>query len=305
MKSRPCNCLVEVSPGEVDAGADITLKVRVEFPRQDGLRGSSVSIRNQEDAELARADLKKSGDGIYEANDIVVAAPCVVGEHVYRAIVVAADQGGALYEQASTEVRFAVKAHAAQLNVWDVPSAIVAGERFRVSAGVRCSAGCDLAGQRLSIFDQEGSRIGTVKLGHDVWPGTEALYFAEVEARAPLTAGSHQWEVKIAEWVSELPHATGSFSIAFRVVSAPDCEVTVRALDREKRTPIKGARVVMHPYRAVTDKNGVAKVRVARGQYDILVSGSRYMPASTSVEVTADIITSAELDADQPDEVIE
>jgi hypothetical protein len=90
-----------------------------------------------------------------------------------------------------------------------------------------------------------------------------------------------------------------------RVVSAPDCEVTVRALDREKRTPIKGARVVMHPYRAVTDENGVAKVRVARGQYDILVSGSRYMPASTSVEVTADIITSAELDADQPDEVIE
>jgi hypothetical protein len=294
------NCLVEFSPSEVDAGAGVALKVRVECPGQDGLRSSSVSIRNQQDAELARADLRKRSDGTYEANDIVVAAPRVVGEHRYRAVVVAADNGGALHEQASTEVCFTVKPHAAQLNVWDVPSAIVAGERFRVSIGVKCSAGCDLRGQELCIFDQEGSRAGTVKLGHDVWPGTEALYFAEVEARAPLTAGSHQWEARITDCDSELPHATGSFSMGVRVVSPPDCEVTVRAVDREKQTPIKGARVVMHPYRAVTDGNGIARVRVARGQYDILVSGPRYMPACASVEVTADMITSAELEADQP-----
>jgi hypothetical protein len=76
--------------------------------------------------------------------------------------------------------------------------------------------------------------------------------------------------------------------------------MTVRAVDREQQTPIAGARVVMHPYRAVTDDNGIARVRVARGQYDILVSGSRYLPACTSVEVTADVMTSAELDADRP-----
>ena len=83
----------------------------------------------------------------------------------------------------------------------------------------------------------------------------------------------------------------------------------MEAIDREKQTPIKGARVVMHPYRAVTDDNGIARVRVARGHYDILVSGSQYMPACASVEVTADMMTSAELDADQmwasPDEVSE
>ena len=70
-----------------------------------------------------------------------------MGEHVYRAVVVAADKDGALQEQASTEVRFVVKPHTAQLNVWDVPSAIVAGERFKFTVGVRCSAGCDLGGQ--------------------------------------------------------------------------------------------------------------------------------------------------------------
>jgi hypothetical protein len=39
------------------------------------------------------------------------------------------------------------------------------------------------------------------------------------------------------------------------------------------------------------------------------VSGPQYLPACASVEVTADLITSAELDADQPwespDEVLE
>jgi hypothetical protein len=194
----------------------------------------------------------------------------------------------------------AVEPHAVQLTVWDVPAAAEAGERFAVSVGARCSAGCDLAGRELSLVDQKGHPVGTVKLGHEIWPGTEALYFAEVEARAPLEAGSHPWEAKIAGWDAELPHASGSFPLVVRVVPSPECEVTVRAVDREKQTPIKGARVVIHPYRATTDDNGIAKVRVARGQYDILVSGSQYLPACASVEVTADLVTSAELDADQP-----
>ena len=200
----------------------------------------------------------------------------------------------------------ATQPHAAQFTVWDVPSATGAGERFRFAVGVRCPAGCDLAGRELRLFDQEGSGTGTVKLGRDIWPGTEALYFAEVEARAPLEAGSHQWEVKMAGWDAERPHAAGSLPLIVRVVGAPDCEVTVRAIDREKQTPIKGARVVMHPYRAVTDENGMARVRVARGQYDILVSGSRYLPACASVEVTADMTTRAELDVEpSADEILE
>jgi hypothetical protein len=161
----------------------------------------------------------------------------------------------------------------------------------------------------LGLFDQQGAQVCTVKLGRDICPGTEALYFAEVEIPAPLTAGSYQWEVRTAGGDTELPHAAGSFPLAVRVVSAPDCEVTIRALDREKQTPIKSARVVMHPYRAVTDDNGIAKVRVAKGQYDILVSGSRYIPVRASVEVAGDMITSAELDADppwaNPDEVLQ
>ena len=192
-----------------------------------------------------------------------------------------------------------------EVNAWDVPSATGAGERFRFSVGARCSRGCDLGGQELGLFDQQGAQICTVKLGRDVYPGTEAHYFAGVEAPAPLTAGSYQWEVRTAAGDSELPHAAGSFRLAVRVVGAPECEVTVKAVDRETQTPIKGARVVLHPYRAVTDANGIAKVKVTRGSYDILVAGSKYVPATTSVEVTADMVTCAELDADTVDEIPE
>jgi hypothetical protein len=186
-----------------------------------------------------------------------------------------------------------------------VPSAIGAGERFRFAVGVRCSAGCNLGGRALDIFDQAGSPVGAVTLGHAVWPGTEALYSAEVAADAPLAAGIHLWEAKIAGWDAGLPHASGSFPLTVRVVAAPECEVTVQAVDRETQAPIKGARVVLHPYRAVTDDNGMARVRVAKGQYDLLVSVSKYLPARASAEVGADLTTRVELDIDQPDEGME
>jgi hypothetical protein len=208
--------------------------------------------------------------------------------------------GGWRMAKVKDEAEVPAELHAAELTVWDVPSAIVAGERFKAMVGLRCSGGCNIGGRELSIYDQQGALVGGVRLGREVWPGTEALYFAEMVATAPLATGGHQWEVRIAGWDSEMPHAAGSFPFSMRVVSPPDCLVTVKAVDRESQVPIRGACVVMHPYRATTDESGIAQVRVARGQYDILVSGARHIPVYTSVEVNADLTTSAELDAEQP-----
>jgi hypothetical protein len=44
----------------------------------------------------------------------------------------------------------------------------------------------------------------------------------------------------------------------------------------------------------------MAKLKVRKGKYDILVSGSKYIPVSIAAEVTADMITKAELDVDPP-----
>lgn len=194
----------------------------------------------------------------------------------------------------------AVEPHPIALTVWDVPPTAAPGEHFTFAVGARCAAGCCLEGRELNIVDHQGTVARAVKLGHDVWPGTEALYFAQIETKAPLEAGSHAWEAQIAGWDAEQPHAPSAFPLIVRVVVKPDCEVTIKAFDKETQTPIKGARVVMHPYRAVTNDNGIAIVKVAKGTYEILMSASKYLPACAPIEVTGDMITRAELDADQP-----
>ncbi|MBX9776741.1 MAG: hypothetical protein K2Y71_20375 [Xanthobacteraceae bacterium] len=297
-----CTCTVEVSPDEADAGTDITLNVQVTAAGEDGLRALRVSIRDGEGAELAQAELAEAEDedDTYIAEGIVVPAPRTAGEHVYRALVLSPDRDGAWQEVAASNVRVVVKAHGAALNVWDMPSAIEAGSRFKFMVGVRCSAGCCLAAQGLAIVDGDGKQIGAAKLGSEIWPETDALYVAEVEAEAPSSTGSHQWEVRTAAWDCALPHETGAVAVSLRVVAAPDYEVTIEAIDREKQTPIKDARVVMHPYRATTDENGVARVKVTRGHYEIFVSAAKYVSIATSADVTADMITRAELDGDSP-----
>jgi len=289
----------ELSPDEVDAGTDVTLKIGVVGPHVHDLSRTSISIRDTEHTEVAKSELTKADGEGYESDAVVLTAPSAAGEYVYRVLLVTTDKDGSLHEQASTELHLVVKPHDVQLNVWDVPSAVVVGEAFNFVVGIKCSAGCNLAGRELGIFDRDGCQHGAARLGDDIWRGTDALYFAEVESEAP-SAGDQHWEVRTAAWCSDLPHVAGSFRMSVKVVSPPDCEVTIEAVDREKQTPIKGARVVMHPYRATTNENGIARLKVTKGRYDVLVSGSKYVPASTTVEVIANMITRAELDEDPP-----
>jgi hypothetical protein len=74
--------------------------------------------------------------------------------------------------------------------------------------------------------------------------------------------------------------------------------VTVEAVDRESQIPVAGARVVMHPYKAVTDERGVAEVRVAKGSYRLFVSQMKYVTFGVPLDVTADVTTRAELDVE-------
>jgi hypothetical protein len=288
-------CAVEVSPGEVDAGAELTVTVRVSCPDGCDLKEQRVSIRNQDDTELATAALTERDGEAYATGAFVLRAPLRVGEHVYRAVLAAHEKDGVLHEQTSTEFSFATKAHAAYVNVWGLPSSIAAGERFRLKVGIKCSAGCKLTGRQLGIFDHEGAEVGAESLLDDVWPGTSALYFAEVEAQAPLTTGDYEWQVKTPGSDSGVPHAAGSFTFAVKVVSPPDHKVTVEAFDSEKQIPIKGAHVLLHPYRALTDESGVAKVKVAKGRYKLFVSGFQYIAHHSIIDVAGDVTTRVEL----------
>jgi hypothetical protein len=288
-------CAVEVAPSEVDAGAELTVRVRASCPHGCDLSGQSVSIRNQDGTELASAGLTELDDEACAAGAVVLQAPLQVGEHVYRAVLAASEKDGVLHDATATEFAFVVLAHAASANVWGLPSAIAAGERFSFKVGVKCSAACRLSGRPLRIFDHDGAEVGAASLRDNVWPGTGALYFAEVEAQAPLTPGDYQWQVETLASESGVPHAAGAFNFAVKVVRPPDHDVTVAAYDGERQTPIKGAHILLHPYRALTDETGVAKVKVAKGRYTLVVSGFNYIAYQTIIDVAGDVTTRAEL----------
>jgi hypothetical protein len=279
------SCTVEVDPPEVDAGAELTVTVRAACPRGCDLTGQRVSIQSEHDTELASGAL----------SELVLRAPLEVGEHVWRAVLMAHGTNGIRHEETNTGFRIVVVPHAASVNVWGLPSAIAAGERFNFKVGIKCSAGCKLAGRALCVIDHDGALVVTANLREDVWPDTSALHFADVEAQAPCTAGDYQWRIESPGSDTGAPHAAGACTFAVRVVEAPDHEVTVEAFDSEKQTPIKGAHVLLHPYRALTDERGVAKVKVAKGRYTLFVSGFNYSGHESIIDVTSDVTARAEL----------
>jgi hypothetical protein len=295
-------CLVEVAPSEVDAGAELTVAVRASCLQGCDLSGQTVSIRDRADAELACAKLEVIEDGTF-GTAVAVRAPVKVGEQIWEAVLPACEKGGIRHAQSTTAFSFIGLAHAANVSVWGLPSAIPAGEHFSFKVGIKCSAGCNLAGRALSITAHDGVQVAAAKLCDDVWPGTSALYFAEVEAQAPRASGEFTWQVACPSSDQGVPHAAGSCSFSVRVVAPPDHEVTVEAFDGDTQAPIKGAHVLLHPYRALTDERGMAKVKVAKGRYTLFVSGFNYIGHERIIDVASDVTARAELTVEPEEDV--
>ena len=288
-------CAVEVSASEVDAGAELVVTAIVSCPHGCDLAGQRVSIRNNDGAELASAELTAFDGEAHVMNALVLRAPLEAGEHIYRAVLAAHEKDGAAHEETSTAFSFATKAHAMSVNVWGLPSAIAAGERFAVKVGIKCSAGCKLTGGALRIFDHDGAQVGSASLLDDIWPGTTGLYFSEIDGQAPPNAGDYEWEVHTPASERGVPHAAGSCRFTVKVVSPPDHEVTVAAVDSATQTPINGAHVLLHPYRTSTDETGIAKVKVTSGRYKLFVSGFNYIPYAGNIDVAGDVTVRVEL----------
>lgn len=192
-----------------------------------------------------------------------------------------------------------VDPHNTHIVVWDLPTAIECGSKFNVKFGVKCSNECRPDAWVLEVSDSDGNKLASATLSDEVWPDTSALYYTEVELTAPDSEGLHAWEVKFPATELAIPHSGCVASFNVRVVAAPDCVLTVEAIDRETQTPVEGARVVIHPYRAFTDEHGLAQVKVPKGKYRLFVSGKNYFPFRSDSEVKTDMTIRAELTLDQ------
>jgi hypothetical protein len=191
-----------------------------------------------------------------------------------------------------------VTPHDTRVIVWDTPPAIECGEMFNIKLGVKCSSECRPDGWALEVRDHDGKELARATLNNDPWPGTAALYYAAVDLIAPDTEGLYAWEAKAPATGQGIPHVECIARFGVRVVPAPECLLTVEAIDSESQTPVKGAKVVVHPYRAFTDERGVAEVKVPKGEYRLFVSGKNYFPFRSDRDVSTDMTIRAELAAD-------
>jgi len=282
-------CSVEISPAVVDAGAELTLEATVTCSPPRDLRGHTLFV-NDHAVELTEFD-----GAANRTREFVAKAPVPPGEYTWSAVFPAFDMEGVSYLQASTQISFIVKPHASYIVVWETPSAVVVGERFRIKVGMKCSSECDLGRRDFGIYDHDGKQVATSTVSGDRWPST-GLHVADVELQAPAREGLYTWSARSTGSDTAIPHDEGSISFGIRVVGQPDYRVKVAAIDQASQAPLSGARVVMHPYQAVTDESGVAEVHVPKGTYRLFVTQTDYLTFGLPVEVTEDMTVRAELD---------
>ena len=210
--------------------------------------------------------------------------------------------------------------HPTSLAVWAVPSPVVVNSRFTVTVGVKCAAGCPLAGQRVAVRDEAGAGVGEGRLGETPAPGTRALYAAEVTLHAPAGEGVHSWSAAFAAPVesetpvtvesespaatrpessaavlsqpptrSATPHAAARATFGFRTARPPEHRVTVTVLDRETEAPLRNVEVQLGVYRASTGEDGQARIEAPAGRYDLYVRKAGCAPHAGSVAVHGDV----------------
>jgi len=191
--------------------------------------------------------------------------------------------------------------HESSLAVWDIPTA-AAGERFAVKIGAKSSAGCAMAGCRIDVLDGAGAVAASGQLGAIAWPGTDALFWAEVELKAPTELGPASFSVRLDAAELDAPHRSATLAFNVPVVARPDHTVTVKVAAGD--TPIGQAYVRLGPYRAVTDATGIAAIKVAKGRYDLVVWKTGYDAPITPLAVEADATVAIDakvLPEDDPD----
>jgi hypothetical protein len=299
-------CVVHVASEAVDAGADLILVGAVSCSPPCDLRGHTLRVRDQAGVDIAGLALTTFDGTANETAETSIRGPLAAGDYAWVAVCPAVVKGDTSYPEASASIGFTVTPHTMSIVVWDVPSAVVAGERFRVKVGVKCSSECNLSNVAVDIHDHGGNHVGTVAV-RDKWPGTTGLYVGEAELQAAVVdAGLYKWcarhpAMTLATGPSgeKISHAEALAPFGVRFVDRPEYVVKVEAIDEATRQPLGGAHVVMHPYRAVTDERGVAELRVAKGAYRLFVSQSRYATYGVPVDVTGDMTATAELCVEQ------
>ena len=282
-------------PEEAYAGAEVALQVQVSCSETCGLQSGRVTIIDADGALVREVPLSVSDDGLSTTDEFVVTIPAVPGSYIWTAAFVPGEGEDSIHMGSSASFTFRVIPHHVSLSMWGAPRPVTLGREFVVKVGAKCSAGCSLAGLPISVRGGEEMQVHAGRLGDEPLPQTSGLYWTELTLPALHQAGLETLTVECQPLELELPHEVSGASTKLRIVSPPDRTVTVEVLDKERRTPLKGASVYAYPYRSITGADGVAKLQLTSGTHELYVKVQDYMDYQTTIEVDGDLAVAAEM----------
>jgi hypothetical protein len=283
-EARPTSiALAEPVATEVPVGGRFALKARV--IAADDLRGARVEL-GFDGARVATREIVAVRDGAGETEAFDVAAPDRAGTFTWTLTFPRQDVGGVTYAQSTIAVPVTVEPLRTSLAVWSVPAPVVTGARFRITVGAKSAGGVALAGAPIAIRDQHGVTAGEGRLGDTPWPGTDALYWTEIELTAPGAAGVFAWTAAFAATDLALPHRAGATSFGFAAVAPAAHRVTVAVTCAG--APVGKVQIALGPHRAATDSDGIAIIAVPGGTHPLAAWHAEYEAFVRPLEVTRD-----------------
>jgi hypothetical protein len=285
--------LAEPVPPEVPVGAAVVLQVRVSGAACN-LTGGRIEIVAGEEI-VATAELIAFRDSVNETAPFTLTAPVRVGAFSWTVRFPSQNIGGIAYGEAVLAVSAQTRPHQTSLAVWAVPTPVQIARRFSVTVGAKSSGACALGGARIEVRDDTGAIVGEGILGETPWPGSDALYWTEVMLAGPIREGLQGWSVAFPATDVALPHLGSSAQFSFTAVKPPEHRVAITVIESDVAAPVEKTEVALGPYRAATDKAGLAHIEAPRGTYQLAVWKSGFKPASRNVEIAADAAVQFEL----------
>jgi hypothetical protein len=243
---------------------------------------------------IGSSELATFDEAVNETEAFTLQAPGQVGEHTWTVLFPRHEIEGSVHQESSLAVSFTTVPHATSMAVWDVPSPVIINRSFKVKVGVKCSAACQLEGRLVRVCDQEGTQIGGSRLGETPWPGTSALYVAEVELTAPGTEGTALWSASFAAAEPGLPHDESSAAFGVRIARPSEHRVTVQVADKATKAPLEDVEVRLGVYRASTDAQGRAILELPGGAYPLGAWKTGYEMRARTVKVGKDLMIRVE-----------
>lgn len=293
---------LNISPTVIDAGILVTWKASVNCTPETDLSGRVLHIIDEAGDEKAAITLTDF-DGQASTGFGGIKAPDAPGQYIWTARLDHGSKAESVCESDTTlvfDLAFEVCAHRMDVIAWGAPTAIAHGSNFEMLVGLRCSAGCDLSGRDIEIQDQDGQHLATVKTGATPRTGTVALYWAEVALVAPEAEGRYRWRAVSNGDGLACNHETGEMSFTVNAVPLGMHKLRVEVRDSETGAPIPRAKVVAHPYRALSDADGAAELLLPPGKCRLVVSGPDHFPIQVEGDMNGDKAIEAVLNRDVP-----